>query len=88
VLLEPLDQDLAVAERTLAALSAALDDVAPATARLLHGFGETTWPMLRQAAELGYASRIGLEDTLTLPDGSPAPDNATLVAAGRSILDG
>lgn len=87
VMLEPIDQDLAVAEATLAELGSVLDEIAPRTARLLHGFGETTWPMLRRAAELGYASRVGLEDTLVLPDGSPAPDNAALVAAGRAILD-
>jgi len=87
-LCEPIDQDLAVAAATLDALLAVLDDHAADVPRLLHGFGATTWPMLRRAAELGYASRIGLEDTLTLPDGSPAPDNATLVATGRAILDG
>lgn len=88
VLCEPIDQDLAVAEATLADLCAVLEDAAVGAPRLLHGFGETTWPMLRRAADLGYASRIGLEDTLTLPDGSSAPDNAALVAVGRAILDG
>lgn len=87
VLCEPLDPDLGAAEATLAALLAVLDAHAPDVDRLLHGFGATTWPMLRRAADLGYASRIGLEDTLELPDGAPAPDNAALVAAGRRILD-
>jgi uncharacterized protein (DUF849 family) len=87
-LLEPIDQDLTVAAATLDGLLATLDGVAPATVRLLHGFGDTTWPMLRRAAALGYASRIGLEDTLVLPDGTPAPGNAALVAAGRRLLDG
>jgi uncharacterized protein (DUF849 family) len=31
-------------------------------------------------------ARIGLEDTQVLPDGSPAPDNAALVAAALRIL--
>ena len=31
--------------------------------------------------------RVGLEDTRTLPDGAPAPDNATLVAAAVSIRE-
>ncbi len=88
ILLEPIDQDPTVAEATLAGLLDAVEGVAPGAGRLLHGFGETTWTMLRRAGELGFASRIGLEDTLTLPDGTPAPGNAALVAAGRALLDG
>jgi uncharacterized protein (DUF849 family) len=42
--------------------------------------------MLARAADLGFATRIGLEDTLVLPDGTEAPDNAALVAAAREIL--
>lgn len=38
------------------------------------------------AAERGYATRTGLEDTLRLPDGSIAPNNAALVAAARRIV--
>ncbi len=55
---------------------------------LLHGEDSSCWPALRHAARLGLATRIGLEDVLELPDGSPAPDNAGLVAAARSVLDG
>lgn len=53
---------------------------------LLHGEGTSCWPAIRYAVELGLDTRIGLEDVLTLPDGSPAPDNAALVAAARTIL--
>lgn len=53
---------------------------------LLHGEGSSCWPALRHAHRLQLATRIGLEDTLVLPDGSPAPDNAALVAAARQIL--
>ncbi|NYI03358.1 uncharacterized protein (DUF849 family) [Allostreptomyces psammosilenae] len=48
---------------------------------LLHGEAEQAWPVLRLAAERGLDRRIGLEDTLTLPDGRRAPDNAALVRA-------
>ncbi|SDE83007.1 Uncharacterized conserved protein, DUF849 family [Blastococcus fimeti] len=48
---------------------------------LLHGTGSSTWPAVRRAAARGLDTRIGLEDTLELPDGSPAPDNASLVRA-------
>jgi hypothetical protein len=54
--------------------------------RLLHGTGVTTWPLLAEAARSGRDTRIGLEDTLLLPGGELAPDNAALVAAARRIL--
>ena len=53
---------------------------------LLHGQGSTCWSTLRHAARLGLLTRIGLEDTLTMPDGSRAPDNTTLVEAAAAIL--
>ena len=46
---------------------------------LLHGEGTSTWPCLRHAARLGLDTRIGLEDTLHRPDGSPVTDNADLI---------
>lgn len=49
---------------------------------LLHGEDGGAWPVLRLAGRLGLATRIGLEDTLVLPDGEPASSNAQLVAAG------
>jgi uncharacterized protein (DUF849 family) len=52
---------------------------------LLHGEGSSCWPALRLAAQQGLDSRIGLEDTLRMPDGSAAPDNAALVAAAQRI---
>ena len=52
----------------------------------LHGEGSSAWPALGRAAELGLDTRIGLEDVLTLPDGSPAPDNAALVRAAVDLL--
>ena len=48
---------------------------------LLHGEGSSCWPALRHARSLGLATRVGLEDVLVLPDGSPAPDNSALVIA-------
>jgi uncharacterized protein (DUF849 family) len=50
--------------------------------RLLHGTGDTAWAVLREAIARGYDTRIGFEDTRTLPDGSAAPGNGALVAAG------
>jgi uncharacterized protein (DUF849 family) len=53
---------------------------------LLHGEGSSCWPALHQARRRGLAARIGLEDVLELPDGSPAPNNNALVKAARALL--
>lgn len=54
-------------------------------AQLWHGYGERTWEVLPAAIAGGYAVRVGLEDVLVLPDGSPAQDNAELVAAAVAL---
>ncbi|MGA9873901.1 MAG: 3-keto-5-aminohexanoate cleavage protein [Rhodococcus sp. (in: high G+C Gram-positive bacteria)] len=48
---------------------------------LLHGQNDTCWRTLGLAVENGLASRIGLEDTIVLPDGTPARGNFELVTA-------
>lgn len=53
---------------------------------LLHGEDGGAWPVLRLAAERGLDTRIGLEDVLTLPDGTPAPDNESLVRAAFEVI--
>ncbi|GAA2577076.1 3-keto-5-aminohexanoate cleavage protein [Actinomadura fulvescens] len=86
VLAEVVDPDPETAPATAAAL---LTELAPNERPvLLHGEQGGAWPVLRLAASLGLDTRIGLEDTLLLPDGSAAPDNAALVRAARDILSG
>jgi uncharacterized protein (DUF849 family) len=46
---------------------------------VLHGEGESCWPLVTHAGLLGLATRIGLEDVLTGPRGEPVADNAELV---------
>jgi uncharacterized protein (DUF849 family) len=53
---------------------------------LLHGLDESCWPILEHAGVRGVQTRIGMEDTLRLPDGSQAPGNAALVAAAVQLL--
>ncbi|MEV5477244.1 3-keto-5-aminohexanoate cleavage protein [Streptomyces sp. NPDC127159] len=81
VLAEVTDPSPDTAEDTAHAL---LLDLGPAHGRpvLLHGEDGGAWPVLRLAARLGLATRIGLEDTLVLPDGRPARSNAELVTEG------
>ncbi|MER6341801.1 3-keto-5-aminohexanoate cleavage protein [Streptomyces tendae] len=80
VLAEVTDTDPATARGSARTL---LSDLGPAHGRpvLLHGEDGGAWPVLRLAGRLGLATRIGLEDTLFLPDGGRAVSNAALVAA-------
>ena len=58
------------------------------TPTLLHGEGAVAWPMFLYALERGYDARIGFEDTLALPEGAPARDNAQLVKAALKLASG
>lgn len=73
------------ARETAHEIEALLDGGAVETPRLLHGEGDVTWPLLRYGLERGYDIRIGLEDTLSMPDGAPARDNAQLVGAAIAL---
>jgi uncharacterized protein (DUF849 family) len=61
---------------------ALLQRLHPVTAPiLLHGQAAGAWPVLTLALQRRLDTRIGLEDTLQLPDGQIASDNAELVTA-------
>ncbi|MFI1487930.1 3-keto-5-aminohexanoate cleavage protein [Streptomyces sp. NPDC020747] len=81
VLAEATDPDPDTAEDSARELLASLG-TAHGRPVLLHGEEGGTWPVLRLAGRLGLATRIGLEDTLVLPDGQRAVSNAELVAEG------
>lgn len=87
ILLEPQAQDMDVALRLVHDVEAVLDEARITLPRLLHGIDRTAWPMIAEAARRRYQTRVGFEDTVTLPDGSAAPSNAALVAAARRIFD-
>jgi uncharacterized protein (DUF849 family) len=52
---------------------------------LLHGEDESCWPLVRRAGQLGLATRIGLEDVLTGPEGEPVTGNADLTRRALAI---
>jgi uncharacterized protein (DUF849 family) len=84
VLLEIIDAPAAAAAGAAEAIVARLDSRGITARRLLHGEGDACWPLIAHAGRLGLPTRIGLEDTLVNPDGTPAADNADLV---RRALD-
>lgn len=53
---------------------------------LLHGEDDEAWPVLDYAGRLEHSARMGLADTLKLPDGRVAKNNVELVALARRSL--
>jgi uncharacterized protein (DUF849 family) len=78
----PADGDIATADDLLSQVMAA-GSRAPV---LLHGLDESCWPLLEHAGVRGVQTRVGMEDTLHLPDGSTAVDNTALVSAAVHLL--
>jgi uncharacterized protein (DUF849 family) len=74
-------------ERALAnahAMRAALDGGQQVPV-LLHAEGSAVWAVLREAVRLGLHTRVGLEDTRMMPDGTMAPGNRALVEAALTF---
>jgi uncharacterized protein (DUF849 family) len=69
----------------VASIHEALDLGDVSAPRLQHGDGEATWILIEDAISRGIATRVGLEDTLLMPDGSPAGSNAELVRTARDL---
>lgn len=88
VLVEVMDAPAADAPAYAERVLARLDDLGTEAPHLLHGEDEAAWPVLDLAASLGLATRIGLEDVLVGPDGSPVSGNSELVALARARLTG
>jgi len=80
----PPDEAVAAARLLLTALGPDTGSIPV----LLHGEGTSAWPVFGVAVREGLQARIGLEDSLLLPDGSPARGNADLVTAARGLLGG
>jgi len=53
--------------------------------QLHHAEDAATWPVIERALRRGHDVRVGLEDTLVLPDGRRAAGNAELVAAAVAL---
>jgi len=87
IMFEPRERIAAEAMATVARTEAVLDAAAVRAPRLLHGLDATAWPLVDAAGARGYSTRIGFEDTLTLPDGTVARGNGELVRAALARLE-
>ncbi len=85
VLVEVEDEEPVAAVATAAAIDEVLDTGLLIAGRLHHGAGRATWAVIVAATRLGHSIRIGLEDTLVLPDGRKAPDNEAMVRAASEL---
>jgi len=65
---------------------ALIDSAYPCLPVLLHGEEHSGWTGVRLALEHRLGTRIGLDDTLTLPDGTLATSNGELGESCRPLL--
>jgi len=79
LLIEPQEQVMESALGNVRRIEEVLQSLKGELSLLLHGTEATVWPMMDEAIACGYGVRVGLEDTLILPDGSPAVSNVELV---------
>jgi uncharacterized protein (DUF849 family) len=85
ICVEPVEVPAADAVALVEDIHHALDKFGLSAPRLQHGDGEATWGLLTDAARRGIDTRIGLEDTLFLPNGERASGNEALVRAARGL---
>jgi len=86
VLIEPLDADPDAAVQHAATMEDIVVSSGIALEQVHHGYGMACWAVNRRGLERGHGIRTGLEDITQLPDGTPARDNADLVAAAVRLI--
>ena len=86
-MVEPLDADPAAAVAHAASIEQALSDAGITLEQVHHGDDVATWHVMERAVSRGHGIRVGLEDTVVLPDGRRPAGNAELVRAAAAMLD-
>lgn len=86
VLVEPLDADPEAAVQHAAAIEDIVASAGITLEQVHHGYDIACWAVNRRALDRGHGIRTGLEDITLLPDGTPARDNADLVAAAAQLI--
>lgn len=85
MLREPSDADPDAAVAHAAAMEAVLAAARIGLEQVHHGDGMASWAVNAHALARGHGVRTGLEDTVVLPDGRVAADNAELVRAAVAL---
>jgi uncharacterized protein (DUF849 family) len=85
-MVEPLDPVPLDAVAHAAAIEHVLADAGIALEQVHHGDGVASWDVSARALARGHGMRTGLEDTIFLPDGRLAADNAELVRASVALM--
>jgi uncharacterized protein (DUF849 family) len=85
VLIEPLDSDPHAACHHAAKMEAILAAADVGLPQMHHGVGFAIWAVNERALARGHDIRTGIEDTVQLPDGTDAADNAALVLAAVAL---
>jgi len=88
VLIEPLDAAPQAAVEHAAHMEAVVTEAGIDLEQIHHGDGIASWSVSARALKRGHGIRTGLEDTIVLPDGRPAIDNADLVRAAKALQRG
>jgi len=88
VLVETSDAWSADPVAAAAEIDARLVEAGVGAPQLHHGANDDTWRVLDAAVARGRDIRIGLEDTIAMPDGAPARDNAALVGEALRRIGG
>jgi uncharacterized protein (DUF849 family) len=86
VLIEPLDADPETAVQHAAAVEEIVSSAGITLQQVHHGYGIACWAVNRRGLDRGHGIRTGFADVTVLPDGSPARDNADLVAAAAGLI--
>lgn len=86
VLIEPLEEDTALALGNAARMEEIVAAAGIAVPQVHHGYGMACWAVNERALRSGHGIRTGMEDVTLLPDGTPARDNAALVAAAVRLI--
>jgi uncharacterized protein (DUF849 family) len=86
VLIEPLDLDGDTALAHAATMEEIVASAGISLEQVHHGYDAACWRVNLRALARGHGIRTGLEDVAVLPDGTPARDNAALVAAAAEMI--
>lgn len=86
ILIEPLDADPETAVQHAARMEGIVMSAGIGVEQVHHGYDLGCWAVNRRGLDRGHGIRTGLEDVTLLPDGTPARDNAELVAAAARLI--